>query len=154
MQLYPQPPRQSLAPTLIPDDVPVYKILDGKFYADDELFETGSIVVWPDEPNLDMEPLNEMARQRHKEFRMKLDKHARDVAEKNGKSFVSYDQAFENAMQAARNEGKRVTMLNGKTETPIMGAKKKGQRKAQQLTIGEEATVPVMAKKKIAEEYI
>lgn len=156
MQLYSQPPRQSLAPTVIPDDVPVYKILDGKFYADDELFEAGSILVWPDEPNEEMMPLNTLARQKHVEYLQKLDRLGRQAAEKAGKSYVSKEDAFRNAMEAARDEGRRVTLLNGKTDTPIMGARKKGPRKAKQITLGAEETVPVIpgANKKAAVEFI
>lgn len=139
MQLFSQPPRQSFSPTVIPDHVPVYRIKDGKFYADDELYEAGSIIAWAEEPNLEMEPLNALALKEMKKYLEKLDVHGREVAMKNGKAYVSYADAFKNSMELAKQEGKRVTLLNGAQETPILGGSRRGPKKASKIDLQPEA---------------
>lgn len=134
MQLYSQPPRTAFMPVAIPDDVPVYRIKDGKFYADDELFEAGSIIAWDEEPNMEMEPLNPIARERMIKYMQKLDKYGREVAEKNGKAFISIEDAFNQSAILAKSEGRRVSLLNGTQEVPIMGGgKRKGKAKARKI---------------------
>lgn len=138
MQLFSQPPRQSFSPTVIPDHVPVYRIKDGKFYADDELYDAGSIIAWEDEPNLEMEPMNALAVKEMKKYLEKLDVYGREVAAKNGKAYVSYGDAFRNSMELAKQEGKRVTLLNGMQETPILGGSRRGPKKASKIDLHPE----------------
>jgi hypothetical protein len=112
-------------PSVIPDDVPVYRINDGGFYADDTLFQKGAIIAYEDEPNMEMEPLNKLALERMKKYVSKLDKLGREVAEKTGKGFVSYEDAFKNAYSMGIQDGKKVSLLNAPRETPIMGSQNK-----------------------------
>lgn len=135
MQLFSSPPRQSFSPVVIPDDVPVYRIGEDKFYADDELYEAGSVIVWSEEPNITMEPLNGLARARMQEFLAKLDEHGRAAAEKAGKAYISLAHAFENAHEIAKKEGRRVEMLNAKQEVPIMGGRKTRAPKAKRVDV-------------------
>lgn len=118
----------------IPQDVPVYKIKEGKFFADDELYEAGSVIAWPEEPNLEMEPLNSMARENMRAYIQKLDKHGAEAAAKAGKAYVSLENAFENAHALAQQEGRRVTLLNGTQEVPLMGGSRRGRPKARKVT--------------------
>ena len=148
MKLYSQPPIGSFQPTIIPDDVPVYRIKEGKFFGVDEnmndrLYEEGSIIAWNEEPNLEMEPLNEMAFDAMKAYVDKLDKYGKAAAEKAGKSYISLADAFDNAYALANQEGKRVTLLNGPREVPIMGAKRRGRKSAKSIEINRASAEPV-----------
>lgn len=141
MQLYSFPPRAQGAIT-IPQDVPVYRIKEGKFYADDELFEAGTIISWPDEPNEEMEPLNDLARERMIAFLEMLDKHARAAAEKAGKAYVSRVDAFANSYALAKEEGRRVSVLNGPAEKSILGAKR-GRPRGKKIELAKESSQEV-----------
>ncbi|MFA7278761.1 MAG: hypothetical protein WC100_01590 [Sterolibacterium sp.] len=143
-KLFSQPPVSSFRPTVIPDDVPVYRIKEGKFYADDYLFDEGSIVVWEEEPNLEMEPLNEMAHDNMIEYLRKLDELGKEAAKAAGKQWISYESAFANSMALAKEDGKRVTLLNGKAEVPLMGGQRRGPAKARQIELDTTPQQPVV----------
>lgn len=134
MQLFSQP-QKNYTPTFIPDDVPVYRVNEQKFYADDRLFEEGKIIIWEEEPNDALEPLNEMAKTAMKKFKEKLDIFGKAVAEKTGKAFVSQADAFENAMALAQQEGKSVRVLNEARQVPLMGGKQKRKRKVKEIEL-------------------
>ena len=135
MQLFNAPPARNFQPVVIPQDVPVYRIKEGKFFCDDVLYEQGSIIVWPDEPNTEMEPLNTMAIENMKFYLEKLDKYGREVAKANGKAYVSLANAFAQSHEFAKNEGKRITLLNGREEPNILGKKRTGPTRARELEI-------------------
>ena len=129
MQLSSRPPSASFKPVYIPEDQPVYQILDGKFFGVDEngndrLYESGSVIAYHDEPNLEMKPLNAMAWKVMREFLDKLDKLGKDRAEKNGVGFVSYRKAFEDAHAANSRQSKGVALLGQEADTPIMQGKR------------------------------
>lgn len=135
MQLFAQPPQRNFQPVVIPQDVPVYRIKEGKFFCDDVLYESGSIIVWPDEPNQEMEPLNALAIENMKYYLEKLDKHGREVAKATGKAYVSLSDAFANSYALAQQEGKRVTLLNGREEANILGKKRSGPQRARSIEL-------------------
>lgn len=59
---------------IIPQDVPVYKILEEQGFFDGvELHPEGSIIVWTEEPSEEMEPLNDLATKAAYAFSEKLD---------------------------------------------------------------------------------
>lgn len=122
--LSPVPPRPQ--PTIIiPQDVAVYKIGEGKFFGpDDTLHPEGTIIEWESEPNLDMIPMNEMAVTNMKKFTAKLDAEGRKVAQRTGKAFSSYSDAFELSRELAVQESKSFKVLGEKKEIPILGVKK------------------------------
>lgn len=122
MQVYLQPPKQSYVPLVIPQDKPVYRLKE-QIYADDELFEAGAIITWEDVPNLAMEPLNSLAQEMFTMFIEELDKAGLEVAAKTGKKYRSLADAFRNATDLAKQEGRRVESLNSSAPVPIMGAK-------------------------------
>jgi hypothetical protein len=140
MQLFSQRPQ---APSIIPDDVPVYRVKDGSFFADDQLFQAGSIIAYEEEPNVEMEPLNKLALEKMQIYLRKLDKLGREKAEKEGKGYTSLEDAFANAYSAAFSEGKKVSLLNGPRETPVMGNKVKRQPKVNKIADPAAATNPV-----------
>ncbi len=135
MQLYSQRPLQSYSPTVIPDDVPVYRVGGKGFFGVDAngydfLFEAGSIIAFEDEPNKDMEPLNQLATDRLNRFFEKIDAKGREMAEKTGRAYISQSDAFRNAYAMAKDEAKGVRVLNSREPTPILGGKKRGRPKS------------------------
>lgn len=140
MQLFAQRP-MAMQPTLIPDDVPVYRVKEGKFYVDDRLLEEGAIIICQEEPNQEMEPLNELAKVAMLEYLEKLDKHGMEVAAKLGKAYVSTKDAFQNSMQLAKEDGRRVSVLNERREIPTLGAEKNGPVKAQEITFAPQEEI-------------
>lgn len=141
MQLFTSPPARNFQPVVIPQDTPVYRIKDGKLFADDVLYEAGSIITWPDEPNVEMEPLNEMAVKAMKTYLAKLDKAGRAVAAVAGRAYVSMADAFDNSYAMAMQEGKRVTLLNGSDEPVVLGKKHKTPPRARKIDIPSDPVV-------------
>jgi hypothetical protein len=100
------------------------------------MYEKGQIIVWPDEPNLDMEPLNDMALEAKKTYLKKLDKCGRAVAAKNGTSYVGLEQQMEHAIEMARQDGQKVRLLNGDDDQPaILGSKKPKKQRAKVIDV-------------------
>lgn len=139
MQLFNAPPSKNFQPVVIPQDVPVYRIKEGKFFCDDVLYEQGSIICWQDEPNTEMEPLNALAIENMEFYLEKLDKHGREVAKATGKAYVSLSDAFAQSYALAKQDGKRVTLLNGQQETSILGKRRTGPKRAQEIKIPDAA---------------
>ncbi len=134
-RLSPVPPRASNF--VVPQDRPVYRILQGKFFGpDDTLYEEGSFVVWKDEPNMEMEPMNELAQENMLKFLEKLDDAGRKVAEKTGKAWNSLADAHANSYALAQQESKSFEVLNAPKQVPLMGAKKKIDS-IQEITINQ-----------------
>lgn len=116
-------------PVIVPDDVPVFQILKGKFFGVDEngndrLYPEGAVIAFLDEPNLEMKPLNAMAWEATRAYLDKLDDLGMKKAEKDGVAFVSERKAFETAYAPPTRGKKGVVMLNQEREVPIMQAKK------------------------------
>lgn len=137
MQLFTAPPVKNFQPTVIPDDVPVYRIKDGKFFADDELYEPGSIVVWADTPNLEMEPLNALALENMLAYLKLLDQKGMEVARATNTSYVSYEDAFTNSYKLAQQDGKKAILLNGREKVPLMGGKPRRNRRSQKIELAD-----------------
>lgn len=122
-RLSPVPPKAQNF--VIPQDRPVYRIKEGKFFGpDDTLYEEGSVIVWKDKPNTEMEPLNELAQENMLAYLKELDEAGREVAKKTGKTWTSLADAHENAYALAQQESKSFEVLNAPKQKPLMGAKK------------------------------
>ncbi len=129
MQLHTRSSNAAFRPVIVPDDVPVFQILKGKFFGVDEngfdrLYPEGAVIAYLDEPNLDMKPLNAMAWEATREYLDKIDALGMKKAEKDGVAFVSERKAFETAYAPPSRGKKGVVMLNQDKEVPIMQAKK------------------------------
>lgn len=126
-RLSPVPPKAA-APVFVPQDRPVYRIKEGKFFGpDDTMRYEGDLVVWRDEPNLEMEPMNDLAQKAMLAYLEKLDECGRKVAEKTGKNYNSLADAHTNAMALATQESKQFEVLSGPKQIPLMGARKEGK---------------------------
>lgn len=156
MELYTQPPKRNFQPVVVPQDVPVYRVGEEKFYADDRLFEAGEIIEYDDEPNQFLEPLNDMAVQKMSEFLEKLDVFGREAAKEAKKSYVSYKDAFQNAYALAEKDGRKVRLLTDKESVPVFGGKKRGRPpRARSIQLQQEvATVEKVGGRKAVNDAI
>lgn len=141
-ELFTTPPqaRQNQQPIVITNEKPAYRVLDERgLFADDQLWLAGSVIYYEDEPNEDMEPLNEKAREAMKIYIEKLDACAEEVAKKTGKRFVARSRNLEDAMNDIREDTRRVSLVqDGKDGgVPIMGAKRRGRPKITKVGAAE-----------------
>lgn len=106
--------------------IPTYRQLNPKgfFSPCAQLIEEGEAFEFEGEPNADMEALNEPARKKLEAYFKKIDDGAREVAEKNGRSYtpgrVNLDVMVANATADAR----RVELRPGDGGIPLMQAQK------------------------------
>lgn len=109
---------------------PAYRILNvnGFFGTDDHLYKEGDIIYWDDEPNEEMEPLNEPALDRMETYLTKLDELAKDVAIKTGKPYVGRPKNIDGGLAMA-------TAVQ-RSEMNIMGRKEEATNIAR-VTPGE-----------------
>ncbi len=140
------PVRPSAPPVVIPQDRPVYRVKEGKFFGpDDTLYAEGSYIVWKQEPNLEMEPMNELAQDAMQVYLEKLDKSGRAVAHMNGTEWTSLADAHKNAYALAQKESKSFEVLSGPKQVPLMGAKKENAGVIEKIEINTQ--VPLMGTK-------
>ena len=128
--------------TVISNDRPAYRILaeKGFFGPDDNLYPFGEEIYFDDEPNLDMEPLNEPARQRMKEFVGKLEELGRQAAIKNGREFTGLPLNIEAALEQASMDARRVQSISNPNGVALM----KSDKTSKNTGVGkiEDSSVP------------
>ena len=97
---------------------PAYRILSvaGFFGPDDVLHKEGEEIYYDGEPNEEMEPLNDAAKERMEQYLNRLDDLAREVAEKTGKMFSARPRNLDGGLAMAT--------AVARSEVAIMGAKK------------------------------
>ena len=123
LQPFPHAPQPQLQ---IPQDIPAYQLKSACFL-DDTLYPEDFCLTWPDEPNLEMVPLNDLARKEMKKYVEKLDECGRKAAEKAGKYYNSLADAMDNARAIELQESKKVGVITGKKQVPLMKANKKNR---------------------------
>lgn len=103
---------------------PVYRILDEKgfFGPNLQLWKEDEVILYKDEPNLKMKPLNEAARKVMAEYITRLEGFARKKAEKEGKEFtglpVDMTQQLTDDIESAFDESKRIMGLDVSKKVP------------------------------------
>ena len=124
VQLFNSPPKDKIDPK-IPTDRPVYRILaeKGFFGPDDSLHPEGEIIVLWDKPNEDMEPLNEMAKERFEAMIDELEASASEVAKMNGRHFSGRPRSKEEMIANASEDARRIQSVSNPDGVRIMGAK-------------------------------
>jgi hypothetical protein len=116
---------------VIRSDRPAYKIMAAHgFYAEDFLYEQGSLLYWDGIPNEEMEPLNDLARDRLKAEIERLDDLGRKAAAANGRAFVERPKTLEGAIRIATLDARRPQLIEGDGGVPLMGARQQGPKQA------------------------
>lgn len=136
MRLSPSPP-VAQGPIEIPQDVPVYKVMDEKgFHADDELFPQDAIIPWEGGLNPQLWPMNELAHVAMQEYLEYLDNCGREKAKQDKVAYMPLMDAYkrrkadeERELEAPhRTRDLRTKDLRAKKQIPLMQAKKDGPR--------------------------
>lgn len=135
-ELFLTPPRPRVDPP-IPQNKPVFRVLNEKgfFGPDDTLHPMGSLIVLYDFPNEDMEPMNDLAREKMEDYLDSLEESARKVAEINGRFFSGRPRNKEDMLANASEDARR--------DTVIMGAKMDTSKRIE--GIGPQEVPDVMA---------
>lgn len=132
---------------------PAYRILDtaGFFGDDDTLYAEGDEIYYDGEPALEMEPMNEPARQRYVALLEKLDAEGRKVAEKLGRPYVGIPRNLEGALQIATAVQRQEMSLMGnkdkeshittvkENDIPGFGVSKRGRGRPKKESISSVA---------------
>lgn len=147
----PLPPKM-YSPPSIPQDVPCYRILEGKgVFLDDVMFFPGDIVTWTEEPNKEMEPLNALATKAMNAFFDDREKLAKAASLKKGVRYIPLRRPVEEERALNSSEARRVELIKGDGGIPVMGARRKPGRpaKAQKLEVQgtEEKPIADLARK-------
>jgi len=123
-ELFLTPPRAKIDP-VIPQNKPVYRVLDEKgfFGPDDTLHPEGEIIVLHDEPNINMEPMNDLAKDRLRIVMKKLNESSKHVADANGRYFAPQTQSVDDMLSNATEDARRIKSLSNPDGVAIMGAK-------------------------------
>lgn len=140
--LSPLPPKMYSAPS-IPQNVACYRILKPCFL-DDIMFFEGDIVTWNEEPNKEMEPLNDLAKQATKEFFDDREELARIASAAKGTRYIPLRRPIEEERELNTLESRRVELIKGDGGVPVMGARKRGRPKVQKLDVLPHEEAPVM----------
>ncbi len=151
-QYSPLPPKMYSPPT-IPQDVACYRILKPCFL-DDIMFFEGDIVTWQEEPNKEMEPLNQLAKDATNTFFDSREKLAIEAAAKKGMRYIPLRRPIEEERELNTSEARRVELIKGDGGIPVMGARKRGRPKAAKVEISATEERPIVdmarAAKKVA----
>lgn len=132
------PNRQSERLPELDNDKAAYRVnAERGFFCDDHLWPAGSIIYFEGEPNEEMEPLNDKAKEIMMAYLTKLDGFAAEVAKQTGKKFLARTKSLEEAMNDLREQTRRIELVQGDGGVPIMGAKRRGRPKA--VKVGDEA---------------
>jgi hypothetical protein len=137
------PPVREATPQ-IPQDVPCYRIMEEKgFYVDDRLIPQGKIIAWDEEPSLNMDPLNELAVEKYKEFLAKLDTFGKEKSLVDKKHYTPLLTRYEAKLKAEDDfeDGRRAKVLGAQVrQVPVMGAKR-GRVKATEIEVADDTIV-------------
>lgn len=142
-QLSPLPPKAYAAPA-IPQDKPCYRILK-PCYLDDTMYFQGDIVTWTEEPNNEMEPLNELAHKASDAFYDKCEELGQKASAAKGRMYVPVRRHTPEDREMNTAEARRVEIVKGDGGIPVMGAKRKPGRpaKAEKLDVQPLESRPV-----------
>lgn len=132
--LSPNQPRQQYQPEINPD-VPAYIVIEkrGFFDDNDHLWNKGEMIYWEGVPNPGLDPLNELAEERLREYFIMLDKKADEVSALKGTGHASMVNAYEARRRLQEMDRKFERSVDIDEELPIMRAKHEGKRKARSI---------------------
>lgn len=131
--LSPLPPKM-YSPPPIPQDRPCYRILKPCFL-DDVMYFEGDIVTWLEEPNKEMEPLNDLAKEATNAFFDNRQELSERASKAKGRKYAPLRRPIEEAKALNTLEARRVELIKGDGGIPVMGARKRGRPKAEKLEV-------------------
>lgn len=139
----PLPPKM-YSPPSIPQDVPCYRILEGKgCFLDDVMFFPGDIVTWTEEPNKEMEPLNELAKAATNAFFDDRERLAKTASAAKGMRYIPLRRPIEEERALNSADARRVELIKGDGGIPVMGARKRGRPKAVKQNVNATEEKPI-----------
>ncbi len=137
----PLPPKM-YAPPVVRQDRPAYRILKECFLEDVMYFE-GQMVYFDDEPNKEMEPLNELAREATKEFFDSREKLAKEASAAKGMRYIPLRRPVQEERDLNSADARRVELIKGDGGVPVMGARKRGRPKAEKIEVSPFEEQPI-----------
>ncbi len=137
----PLPPKQYSAPN-VGNERPAYRILKMCFLDDRACFE-GELVYWDEEPNKEMEPLNELARTAMNAFFDNREELARAASAAKGVKYIPLRRPIEEERALNSADARRVEIIKGDGGVPVMGARKRGRPKVESVQISGVEEAPI-----------
>jgi hypothetical protein len=124
---------------IIPQDVPVYQVLDEQGFFDGvELHAEGAIIAWPDEPNENMEPLNELAKKAAYAYSEKLDALFELMTPEQKRDYPRQRPDWQKKDKAIDGARKSIRLDKPSDAVPLMPPKNFGMRKRAQTIVDDE----------------
>lgn len=127
----PIPPRAYVQPS-VRQDRPAYRILK-ECFLDDVMFFPDQLVYWDEEPNKEMEPLNDLAKDAINAFFDDREKLAREASTKKGVRYIPMRRPIEEERALNTSESRRVEIIKGDGGVPVMGARRRGRPKVERI---------------------
>ncbi len=127
----PAPPKQFTMPN-VGQDRPAYRILK-ECFLDDRMCFPDELVYWDEEPNKEMEPLNDLAKAASKAFFDDREELAKIASMKKGVRYIPLRRPVEEERELNTAEARRVEIIKGDGGVPVMGARKRGRPKIERI---------------------
>lgn len=137
----PLPPVQYVTPN-VGNTRPAYRILKMCFLDDRACFE-GELVYWDEEPNKEMEPLNDLAREATKAFFDDREVLAKAASAAKGTRYIPLRRPVEEERDLNTAESRRVEIIKGDGGVPVMGARKRGRPRVESIDISGPQEAPI-----------
>lgn len=131
----------------IRDDIPAYVVVEKRGFFDDtdRLWGKGSMIYWEGEPNLGLDPLNELAEEKMRAFLTDLDAKAQEMSKGTNRASMNLMNAFEARQRLLEMDRKSGRSVDQDEQMPILQAKK-GLSKAK--AIQEMSFTPMLGAKR------
>jgi hypothetical protein len=127
----PMPPKAYVQPQ-VSNERPAYRILK-ECFLDDVMFFPDQLVYWDEEPNKEMEPLNDLAKAATKAFFDSREELAKQASAVKGTRYIPLRRPVEEERELNTAESRRVEIIKGDGGVPVMGARKRGRPKVERI---------------------
>lgn len=139
--LSPIPPRQYATP-VVRQDRPAYRILK-ECFLDDIMYFEGQMIYWDEEPNKEMEPLNDLAQKAIDKFFDEREELAKQKSAANGMKYIPLRRPIQEDRDRNSLESRRPEIIKGDGGVPVLGARKRGRPKAERIDNNGVETAPI-----------